>query len=150
MTAGATPASPAPVRPLVLFVGAGSDGRARIAAALLDHLAGERYSALAAGPGTAAGAELPAAVAEILAADGVDLNRAAGATLTPRLAASAQRVIFIGPPEEHPPALTLAFERWGVPAPDGRDAAEAKIICDTLARLVQRLIARLDTEALVT
>lgn len=86
----------------------------------------------------------------MLTEEGIDLSRAAGATLTRRLALSALRVVFVGPLDEQAPPLPVPFERWGVPAPEGRHPDEVKVIVATLRRLVQRLIARLDTEALVT
>ena len=138
------------MRPLVLFVGARADARARIAASILTDLAGERYSAVATGEGDDDSGELAPEVVEAIAAEDVDVTRAARATLTRRLARSADRVVFVGPPGEDPPPLPVSFERWGVPAPEGRHPDEVKVIVDTLRRLVQRLVARLDTEALVT
>lgn len=135
------------MRPLILFVAAGKGTRARMAAAFLEHLAGDRYAPLVAGADALE--ETPAEVGEAMTEAGIDLTRAAGASLTPRLARSAQRIIFLGPPDEHPPPLPVAFERWGIPSPDGRGPDEVRIIRDTVRRLVERLVARLDTEALV-
>lgn len=120
-----------------------------MAAGFLDLLAGERYASLAAGASVAVGAETPLEVVEVMSEVGIDLSRVAGSSLTPRLARSANRVIFLGPPDEHPPPLDVPVERWGIPSPEERPVEEMRIIRDTIRRLVERLIARLDTEALV-
>jgi hypothetical protein len=40
-------------------------------------------------------------------------------------------------------------ETWGIPDPAGRPLPEARVIRDTIRRLVTRLVARLDAEAAV-
>ncbi len=48
------------------------------------------------------------------------------------------------------PALSVPLEDWGLPDPKGRPVEEVRVIRDTTQRLVERLVARLDTEAAVT
>ncbi|MGH9001074.1 MAG: hypothetical protein ACRDY7_16975 [Acidimicrobiia bacterium] len=112
------------MKPRVLFVGATADARSVMAAAFLDHLAGDRYT-------------------------GVAVTRA---DLTAAAARSARRVVVIGGSGETQPAvpgLRAPHEKWGIPVAEGRPAAEARVIRDTTRRLVERLIARLDTESIV-
>lgn len=135
-------------RPRILFVCARDAGLARMSAAYLDHLAGDRYEALSAGPDPAEHPhrEVVAAMAE----EGIEIADAPGTLLTAALAGSAERIIGMGGGVDPAwPALTVPLEDWGVPGPEGRPMPEVRVIRDTLRRLVERLVARLDTEAAV-
>ncbi len=119
-----------------------------MAAAFLDHLAGDRYEALSAGPDPAEHPhpEVVDAMAEldVVVADG------SGTLLTEELAGSATLIIAMGcAVKDGCPALTVAVEDWGLPDPGGKRMDEVRIIRDTARRLVERLIARLDTDAVV-
>ena len=132
----------------VLFVCAHNGGPSRMAAAYMDHMAGERYEALSAGP-EPVDRPHPEAVASMAEA-GIVLGDEPGTLLTPDLAASAHRVIGMGCAVEAAcPALTVPLEDWGIPEPMGRPPAEVRVIRDTIRRLVERLVARLDAEAAV-
>jgi arsenate reductase len=136
------------VRPRILFVCLHNAGRSRMAAAYLDHLAGDRYEALSAGtePAEHPHPEVMAAMAE----EGIEVEDTAGTLLTTALAGSAHRVVGMGcAVEEACPALSVPLEDWGIPDPRGRPMAEVRVIRDTIRRLVERLVARLDTEAAV-
>lgn len=120
-----------------------------MAAAFLDDIAGDRYEALSAGtePAERPHAEVVATMAET----GVDLPEGPGTMLTEALADSAERIIGMGcAVAEACPALRVPLEDWGLPDPRGRPVEEVRIIRDTTRRLVERLVARLDTEAVVT
>jgi len=135
-------------RPRVLFVCVHNAGPSRMAAAYLDHLAGERYEALSAGPAPADHPD-PEAVTTMAEA-GLVLGDEPGTLLTPKLAASALRVIGMGGAVEQAlPALAVPVEDWGIPDLKGVPPAEVKVIRDILRRLVERLVARLDAEAAV-
>lgn len=119
-----------------------------MAAAFLDHIAGERYDAVSAGTQPAEGVH-PRVVAA-MAEEGVVLPDGPGTRLTARLAGSAERVIGMGcAVTDACPGLAVPLEDWGLPDPEGRRMDEVRVIRDTTRRLVARLVARLDTEAAV-
>jgi arsenate reductase len=119
-----------------------------MAAAYMDQMAGERYEALSAGT-EPADRPHPEAVASMAEA-GIVLGDEPGTLLTPKLAASAHRVIGMGcAVDEACPALAVPLENWGIPDPVGRPPVEVQVIRDTIRRLVERLVARLDAEAAV-
>ncbi len=119
-----------------------------MAAAFLDHLAGDRYEALSAGtePAERAHPEVVAAMAEA----GINLPDGPGTLLTGALAGSAERVIGMGcAVADACPALSVPLEDWGLADPKGLPMEEVRVIRDVTRRLVERLVARLDTEAAV-
>ena len=136
------------MKPKVLFVAGRDGGACRIPAAYLNHLAGDRYLGVpvAPGPGGPVGPELAAALRD----DGVDLPDTPAVRLTPKLARAAARIVRVGADDaDDLPAVKVTVETWGIPEPDGRPPVEVRVICDTARRLVDRLVARLDTEAVV-
>ncbi|HZA85145.1 MAG TPA: low molecular weight phosphatase family protein [Actinomycetes bacterium] len=137
------------MRRRILFVCVHNAGRSRMAAAFLNDIAGDRYEGLSAGtePAERAQPEVVATMAEA----GVELPGGPGTLLTETLADSAERVIGMGcAVAEACPALRVPLEDWGLPDPKGRPVEEVRVIRDTTRRLVERLVARLDTEAAVT
>lgn len=119
-----------------------------MAAAFLDHLAGERYDAVSAG--TQPAARIHPEVAAAMAEEGVAMPDGPGTQLTAGLAASADRIVGIGcAVADACPGLPVPLEDWGLPDPEGRRPDEVRVIRDATRRLVTRLIARLDTEAAV-
>ena len=120
-----------------------------MAAAFLDDLAGDRYEAVSAG--TQPAERIHPEVAATMAETGVEVPDGPGTLLTADLAASAARIIGMGcAVDKACPALQVPLEDWGLPDPKGRPAEEVRVIRDTTRRLVERLVARLDTEAAVT
>lgn len=135
-------------RPRVLFVSWQDAGTARMAAAYFDHLAGDRYEGLSAGAGPSdhPGAEAVASMAEV----GVAVAETPGAVVTRELTASAARVVALDcSVEEICGPVDAAVDRWGIPDVRGRPLPEVAVFRDTLRRLVERLVARMDTEAAV-
>ena len=136
-------------RPRILFVCAHDAGLSRMSAAYLDHLAGDRYEALSAGrdPAEHPHPEAVAAMAE----EGIEIADGPGTLLTAELAGSAERIIGMGGDLDSQACLpsTAPQEAWGIPGPEGRPMPEVRVIRDTIRRLVERLVARLDTEAVV-
>ena len=119
-----------------------------MAAAFLNALAGDRYEGVSAGPEPVAAA-YPEAV-EAMAEAGVELDASPPTPLTAALVRSADRIVGLGGAvEEWCPELSAPAETWGIPDPAGRPLPEVRVIRDTTRRLVERLIARLDTEAAV-
>jgi protein-tyrosine-phosphatase len=131
----------------VLFVCESDAGASRMCAAYLDHLAGDRYDALAAALEPAAGLRREAATA--LAEDGVSVADGPGRQMTAELAGIVDRIITLGFTLNPDVARTVPREEWGIPSPAGRPTQEVRVIRDTIRRLVERLVARLDTEAAV-
>jgi arsenate reductase (thioredoxin) len=116
-------------------------------AAYLGQLAGDRYEALSAGLEPARGVRLEAAAS--LSEDGVTVVDGPGTELTPELAAGVDRIITLGFTLNPEVARDVPREEWGIPDPAGRPMVEVRVIRDTIRRLVERLVARLDTEAAV-
>ena len=116
-------------------------------AAYLTLLAGDRYEALAAGLESAAGVRLEAAAA--LSEDSVPVVDGPGAEPTPELAAAVDQIVTLGFTLNPDVARDITREEWGIPDPAGRQMQEVRVIRDTIRRLVERLVARLDTEAVV-
>jgi arsenate reductase len=86
-----------------------------------------------------------------MAEAGVEVPDGPGTLLTTALAGSAERIIGMGcSVAEACPALSVPLEDWGLPDPQGRPVEEVRVIRDTIRRLVERLVARLDSEAAVT
>ncbi|HYH52088.1 MAG TPA: heat-shock protein HtpX [Acidimicrobiia bacterium] len=136
-----------PYQPRVLFVCEHDAGAARLCAAYLRRLAGDRYEPIAAALEPAAG--LRSEVASALLEDGLNLEDAPGLAMTPDLAEIVDRIITLGFTLNPEVARGVPREEWGIPDPAGRPVQEIRVIRDLARRLVERLVARLDTEAAV-
>ncbi|HKN37523.1 MAG TPA: heat-shock protein HtpX [Acidimicrobiia bacterium] len=134
-------------RPRVLFVCEHDAGASRMCAAYLQHTADDRYESLAASLEPAAGLRPEAAAA--LSEDGLAVVDGPGRQMTPDLAGIVDRIVTIGFTLNPEVARDVPREEWGIPSPAGRPMQEVRVIRDTIRRLVERLIARLDTEAAV-
>ena len=134
-------------RPRILFVCEHDAGAARLCAAYLDHLAGDRYEVLAAAL-EPAGA-LRSEAAAVLAEDGVPVVDGPGRRMTPDLADIVDRVITLGFTLNPEVAQGVTREEWGIPSPAGRPVQEVRVIRDIARRLIEKLVARLDAEAAV-
>jgi protein-tyrosine-phosphatase len=131
----------------VLFVCETDGGASRICAAILNQLAGDRYEALAAGLEAAAGIRPEAAAS--LSEDSIPVVDGPGQELTPEMAAAVDWIVTLGFTLNPEVARDVPREEWGIPSPAGRPMVEVRVIRDTIHRLVERLVARLDTEAAV-
>ncbi len=134
-------------RPRVLFVCEHDAGAARMCAAYLEQLAGDRYEALAAALDPSPGVRPEAAAA--LSEEGVDLTDGPGLAMTSDLADIVDRIVTLGFTLNPEVARDVVREEWGIPDPAGRQIQEVRVIRDTIRRLVEKLVARLDTEATV-
>ncbi len=135
-------------RPRVLFVCEHDAGAARMCAAYLQQLAGDRYEPLAAALEPAAGLRPEAARA--LSEDGLTVPDDPGRKMTADLAGIVDRIITLGFTLNPDVARDVPREEWGIPSPAGRGLQEVRVIRDTIRRLVEKLVARLDTEATVS
>jgi arsenate reductase len=134
-------------RPRVLFVCEQDAGASRMCAAYLEQMAGDRYEPLAAAlePSGRLGREAASALSE----DGLPLLDGPGRKMTADLADIVDRIVTLGFTLNPDVAPDVPREEWGIPDPAGRPMQEVRIIRDTIRRLVERLVARLDTEAAV-
>ena len=136
-----------PYRKRVLFVCEHDAGSSRMCAAYLDSLAGDRYEALAAALEPSAGVRPEAAWS--LSEDKVAVADGPGRPMSPELADVMDRIVTLGFTLNPEVARDIPREEWGIPDPAGRQLQEVRVIRDTIRRLVERLVARLDTEAAV-
>ena len=134
-------------RPRVLFVCEHDAGASRMCAAYLERLAGERYEPLAAALEPAEGIRPEAATA--LSEDGLTAKNDPGRKMTSDLADIVDRIVTLGFTLNPEVARDVPREEWGIPSPAGRQIQEIRIIRDTVRRLVEKLVARLDAEAAV-
>ena len=111
-------------------------------------MAGDRYEALAAG----ARSRRPACARRRrrrCRRTGSAVVDGPGTELTPELADIVDRIITLGFTLNPDVARDVPREEWGIPSPAGRPMQEVRVIRDTIRRLVEKLVARLDTEAAV-
>jgi arsenate reductase len=134
-------------RPRVLFVCEHDAGASRMCAAYLQQMAGDRYEALAAALEPAAG--LRAEVANALSEDGLRITDDPGRKMTADLAGIVDKIVTLGFTLNPDVARDVHREEWGIPSPAGRQTQEVRVIRDIIRRLVEKLVARLDTEATV-
>jgi arsenate reductase (thioredoxin) len=134
-------------RPRLLFVCEHDAGAARMCAAYVEHMAGDRYEPVAAALEPAA--ELRPEVATALSEDGVTITDHPGLAMKPDLAEIVDRIITLGFTLNPEIARDVPREEWGIPDPAGRQMQEIRVIRDTIKRLVDKLVARLDAEAAV-
>jgi arsenate reductase (thioredoxin) len=134
-------------RPRVLFVCEHDAGAARMCAAYLQQMAGDRYEPLAAALEPADG--LPPEAAHALSEAGLTVTDDPGRRMTPDLADIVDRIVTLGFTLNPDVAREVPREEWGIPSPAGRQLQEVRIIRDTIRRLVEKLVARLDAEATV-
>ena len=134
-------------RPRVLFVCEHDTGAARMCAAYLQQMAGDRYEALAAALEPATGLRPEAAMA--LSEDGLTVADDPGRKMTSDLADIVDRIVTLGFTLNPEVARDVPREEWGIPSPAGLQVPEVRVIRDLIRRLVAKLVARLDTEAAV-
>lgn len=135
-------------RPRVLFAGEHDTGAARMCAAFLEQLAGDRYESVAAALEEPAD-RFPPEAAAALSEAGVTFTDGPGLALTPDLADIVDRIVTLGFTLNPEVARDVPREEWGIPGLAGRPLPEVRVIRDTTRRLVEKLVARLDTEATV-
>ena len=131
--------------PTVLFVCVHNAGRSRMAEAIFNSLAGDRYRGISAG--TEPAARPHPEVVEAVRANGLTLEERPGRMLTQELTDEAIKVIGMGcAVEEACPALRIPLEDWDLPDPKGRNPEKVEDIYNTIEMKVHNLIAQLDRE----
>jgi arsenate reductase (thioredoxin) len=127
--------------PTVLFVCPHNANRSQIAAGYLQHLAGDRVNVLSAGP-RPSDALNPAAV-EAMAEEGIRIDAAVPALLTPETVDSADVVITLGCADTVAVAPGRRHEDWQLEAPPGQGLDAARSIREQIKRRVQDLASEL-------
>ncbi len=133
----------AATRPEVLFVCVHNAGRSQMAAALLQHHAGDRIVVRSAG--TAPADSINPAVIEAMGEIGIDLH-ANGATpkkLTDAAVEASDVVITMGCGDECPFYPGKRYLDWTLDDPAGRGVDAVRAIRDQIDLLVRRLIIEL-------
>lgn len=132
---------PVPDRPEVLFVCVHNAGRSQMAAALLQHHAGERVVVRSAG--SAPAEEVHPAVVTAMREVGIDLTRVRPRLLTDDDVREADVVVTMGCGDACPVYPGKRYLNWDLPDPSGRPIEEVRAIRDEIDRLVRSLVADL-------
>jgi arsenate reductase len=129
-------------RPTVLFVCAHNAGRSPMAAAWLEHLAGDRVTVLSGGSTPAAEVN-PAAVAAMAEA-GIDIAGRVPQPWTEAGLRAADVVITMGCGDACPFYPGKRYEDWEIADPHGRSLEEVRSIRDDIKGRVRGLLGELD------
>jgi arsenate reductase len=125
--------------PTVLFVCVHNAGRSQMAAAYLQHLAGDRIEVLSAGTQPADEVN-PVAVAA-MAEEGIDLGGRQPEVLTDAAVREADVVVTMGCGDECPFYPGKRYEDWVLEDPAGKGVEAVRPIRDEIRRRVEALIA---------
>lgn len=127
--------------PTVLFVCVHNAGRSQMAAAYLQHLAGDRVTVLSAGSAPADSVN-PAAVAAMLE-DGIDMSAETPKILTDEAVVAADVVITMGCGDTCRFYPGKRYEDWVLDDPAGQGVEAVRPIRDEIRRRIETLIAEL-------
>jgi arsenate reductase len=127
--------------PTVLFVCVHNAGRSQMAAAYLQHLAGDRVDVRSAG--SAPADQLNAVVVEAMLEEGIDIRSEQPALLSTDAVRAADVVITMGCGDACPVFPGKRYEDWELPDPAGLDLDAVRPIRDDVRARVQELIAGL-------
>lgn len=129
------------VTPTVLFICQHNAGRSQLGAALLEHMAGERYTAASAG--LAPADEVNAAVAATVAELGMDITDRVPRAVTTTDLDTADVVVLMKPGLRLPSTPRGEVLEWSFPNPESWDADAVRPLRDAVtARLRETLLAR--------
>ncbi|CAM3497012.1 arsenate reductase ArsC [Nocardioides zeicaulis] len=128
-------------RPTVLFVCVHNAGRSQMAAAWLQHLAGDRVEVLSAGSAPAASVN-PVAV-EAMAEVGIDIAAASPKVLTDDAVRVSDVVVTMGCGDACPFFPGTRYEDWVLDDPAGQGIEAVRPIRDEIRRRVEELVASL-------
>mgnify|MGYP003583357649 CR=1 FL=1 len=124
----------------VLFLCQHNAGRSQLGAHLLNHVAGDRFTATSAGITPAA--EVNPAVAASLAELGIDTSDARPRAVTADDLDTVGVVIAMKPGLNLPGAVAGEYIEWEFPDPAGWDADGIRPLRDAVAQRLESLIAR--------
>lgn len=128
-------------KPSVLFVCVHNAGRSQMAAAFLQHLAGDRIEVLSAGSAPADQVN-PAAVEAMLEV-GIDMSHASPKILTNEAVQASDVVITMGCGDACPIYPGKRYEDWKLEDPAGKGVDAVRPIRDEIRGRVQNLISEL-------
>lgn len=128
----------------VLFVCVHNAGRSQMAAAYLQHFAGDRVEVRSAGsaPGNAVN---PAAVAAMLE-EGIDMSAATPKVLTEEAVQASDYVITMGCGDACPFFPGKTYLDWVLDDPAGQGVEAVRPIRDEIKKKIQGLIAEIDSK----
>ena len=129
-------------RPSVLFVCVHNAGRSQMAAAYLQHLAGDRIEVRSAGSAPAASVN-PAAVAAMLE-EGIDMSAETPKILTDEAVEASDVVITMGCGDTCRFYPGKRYEDWVLDDPAGQGIDAVRPIRDEIRRRVEALITEMD------
>lgn len=138
--------TPPAVRPSVLFVCVKNGGKSRMAAALMEHRAGDAVEVHSAG--TRPGDAINALSVQVIAEVGADMSGGTPTAIDPELLARVDRVVVLGEEAvvEPVPGMHGTIETWVTDEPSlrGIDGEERmRLVRDDIDRRVEALIAEL-------
>jgi arsenate reductase len=128
----------------VLFVCVHNAGRSQMAAAYLQHLAGDRVEVLSAGSQPADQVN-PAAI-KAMAEEGIDIGNRRPKVLTDSAVQTADVVVTMGCGDECPFYPGKRYEDWVLDDPAGQDIDAVRTIRDEIRARIEQLIADIDAE----
>ena len=127
----------------VLFVCVHNAGRSQMAAAFLQHLAGDRIEVRSAG--SAPGAAINPVAVEAMREVGIDMSQAAPKLLTPEAVEASDYVITMGCGDACPFFPGKTYLDWQLDDPAGQGIAAVRPIRDEIRRRVTALVADIDS-----
>lgn len=130
-----------PARPSVLFVCVHNAGRSQMAAAFLEHLAGDRVDVRSAGsaPAETVNPAVVAAMDEI----GIDLSARTPKILTTQAVQASDVVITMGCGDACPVFPGKRYLDWQLDDPAGQDVEAVRTIRDAIEARVRALISEI-------
>ena len=128
-------------RPEVLFVCVHNAGRSQMAAALLEHHAGDRVVVRSAG--TEPAERINPAVVEAMAEVGIDLSEATPKLLTDDSVRASDVVITMGCGDACPVYPGTRYEDWELDDPAGKTLEEVRPIRDEIDARIRGLVAEI-------
>jgi arsenate reductase len=128
-----------------LFVCLHNAGRSQMAAALLEHAAGNRHRALSAGSVADPNGRVHPEVVEVMRELDVDLADRRPQRLTDELADQADVVVTMGCGDTCPFIPGKRYVDWDLPDPKGRPVDEVRATRDEIARRIEQLVVELDS-----
>jgi arsenate reductase len=131
-------------KPSVLFVCVHNAGRSQMAAAWLNHLAGDRIEVRSAG--SAPGAQVNPAAVEAMAEVGIDISAATPKVLTVEAVQASDVCITMGCGDACPVFPGKRYLDWKLEDPAGQGVAAVRPIRDEIKVLIENLIAEIAPE----
>lgn len=124
--------------PTVLFICQHNAGRSQLGAALLEHLAGDRFTATSAG--LAPAAEVNPAIAATVAELGLDISGRIPRSVTEADLDTADTVVLMKPGLALPSVPRGEVLEWSFPNPEAWDAEAVRPMREAVAAKIQSVL----------